>query len=63
MSLIGYADAGYLTDSHNGKSQIGFVFLHGRIAISWKSCKQILIGTSTNHFEIISLYQAARECA
>jgi hypothetical protein len=28
LSLIVYADAGYLTDSHNGKSQAGFVFLH-----------------------------------
>jgi hypothetical protein len=29
MSLIGYANAGYLSDPHNGKSQTGFVFLHG----------------------------------
>jgi hypothetical protein len=34
MSLIGYADAGYLSDPHNGKSQIGFMFLHGWTAIS-----------------------------
>jgi hypothetical protein len=27
LSLIGYADAGYLSDPYNGKSQIGFVFL------------------------------------
>jgi hypothetical protein len=39
MSLIGYADAGYLSDPHNGKSQTGFVFLHGGTTISWKSCK------------------------
>jgi hypothetical protein len=62
MSLIGYADAGYLSDPQNGKSQINFVFLHGGTSILWKSCKHILIGTSTNHSEIIALYEAAREC-
>ena len=25
--LLGYTDAGYLSDPHNGRSQIGFVFL------------------------------------
>jgi hypothetical protein len=63
MSLNGYADAGYLSDPQNGKSQIGFVFLHGETTISWKSCKHTLINTSTNHSEIIALYEAARECA
>jgi hypothetical protein len=28
LSLISYADAGYLSDSHNGKSQAGFIFLY-----------------------------------
>jgi hypothetical protein len=37
--LIGYADAGYLSYPQNGRSQIGFVFLHGETAISWKSAK------------------------
>jgi hypothetical protein len=49
----------YLSDPHNGKFQTGFVFLHGGIVISWMSCKQTLIGTSTNHSEIIALYEAA----
>jgi hypothetical protein len=34
LNLIGYADAGYLIDPHNDKSQIGFVFLHRGAAIS-----------------------------
>ena len=38
-NMIGYTDAGYLSDPHNGKSQIGFVFLHGGTSISWKSSK------------------------
>jgi hypothetical protein len=63
MNLIGYADARYLSDPHNDKSQTDFIFLHGGTVISWKSCKQTLIGTSTNHSKIIALYEAAHECA
>jgi hypothetical protein len=62
LSLIGYVDAGYLCDPRNGKSPAGFMFLYGGTLISWKSCKQTLIGTPTNHSKIISLYEAAREC-
>ena len=61
-NMIGYTDAGYLSDPHNGKSQTGFVFLHGGTAISWKSSKQTLTATSTNHSEIIALYEASHEC-
>jgi hypothetical protein len=60
--LIGYTDVGYLSDPHKGKSQTGFVLLHGGITISWKSSKQTLTATSTNHSEIIALYKASREC-
>jgi hypothetical protein len=38
------------------------MFLHGGMTISWKSCKQTLIVTSTNHSEIITLYETSREC-
>ena len=60
--LLGYTDAGYFSDPHNGKSQTGFVFLQGGTAISWKSSKQTLVSTSTNHSEIIALYEASRKC-
>ena len=39
-SLLGYTDAGYLSDPHNGRSQTAFVFLQAGTAISWKSTKQ-----------------------
>jgi hypothetical protein len=29
---------------------------------SWKSCKQTLVATCTNHSEIITLYDASYEC-
>jgi hypothetical protein len=61
--LIGYADAGYLSDPQNDISQTGFIFLYGGTAISWKCAKQTLIATSTTHSEIITLYEASRECA
>jgi hypothetical protein len=32
--LLGYTDAGYLSDPHNGRSQTGFVFLQSGTAIS-----------------------------
>jgi hypothetical protein len=63
FSLIGYVDASYLSDPQNIKLQMGFVFLYEWTVISWKSTKQTLIATSTNHSEIIALYEASHECA
>jgi hypothetical protein len=60
--LLGYTDVGYLSHPHNDRSQIGFVFLQGGTTISWKSTKQTLVSASTNHSEIIALYEASREC-
>jgi hypothetical protein len=34
QNLLGYADAGYLSDPHNSKSQTGFVFMNGGTAVS-----------------------------
>jgi hypothetical protein len=58
-NIIGYTDAGYLFDPHNGRSQTGFVFLHNETTILWKSSKQTLVTTSTNHSEIVALYEAS----
>ena len=62
-TMVGYCDAGYLSDPHNARSQTGFVFLSGGTAFSWKSTKQTLVATSTNHSEIIALFEASCECA
>ena len=62
LTMVGYVDAGYMSDPHNARSQTGFVFLCGGAAISWRSVKQTLVATSTNHLEIIALYEATREC-
>ena len=62
MTMVGYTDAGYLSDPHNARSQTGFVFLYGGTAFSWKSTKQTLVATSTNHSEIIALFEASKGC-
>ena len=63
LSLVGYIDAGYLSDPYTTKSQTDYVFLFGGITISCKSSEQRLISTLTNHLKIIALYEAAQECA
>ncbi|KAL0346573.1 UNVERIFIED_CONTAM: Retrovirus-related Pol polyprotein from transposon TNT 1-94 [Sesamum calycinum] len=61
-NLVGYSDAGYLSDPHKAISQSGYVFMYGGTAISWRSTKQTLVATSSNHAELIALYEAGREC-
>ena len=62
LDLIGYADAGYLSDPHTAKSQTGYVFMCGGTITSWRSMKQTLTATSSNHAEIIAIHEASREC-
>ncbi|XP_056697613.1 secreted RxLR effector protein 161-like [Spinacia oleracea] len=58
--LIGFADAGYLSDPHNARSQTGYVFTCGGTAISWRSMKQTIAATSSNHAEILAIHEASR---
>jgi len=61
--LVSYADAGYLSDPHKTRSQMGYVFTCGVTVISWRSTKQsIIVATSSNHAEIIAIHEANREC-
>ena len=60
--LTDHADVGYLSDPHKARSQIGYVFLCGGTAISWRYTKQSIIATSSNHAEIIAIHEASREC-
>ncbi|GJX91134.1 retrovirus-related pol polyprotein from transposon TNT 1-94 [Tanacetum coccineum] len=55
-------DLGYLSNPHKTRSQTGYVFLNGGTAISWRSQKQTLVATSSNHAEVIALHEASREC-
>jgi hypothetical protein len=60
-ALVGYADASYLSDPHKARSQTGYVFTSGGTAISWRSTKQTLVTTSSNHAELIAIYEASKE--
>jgi hypothetical protein len=59
--LVGYADAGYLSDLHKARSQSGYVFTYGDTTISWWSARQTLTTTSSNHTELITLYNTGWE--
>ena len=59
--IIGYADAGFRSDEVSGKSQTGYIFIKNNAPISWKSVKQTITATSTNHFELIAFYEATCE--
>ena len=60
--LLGYADAGYLSDPHKTRSQTGYGFNYNGTAISWRSVKQTMMATSSNHSEILAIHEASREC-
>ncbi|GJZ88942.1 hypothetical protein Tco_0660724 [Tanacetum coccineum] len=60
--LVGFAYAGYMSDPHTGRSQTGYVFTSPNAAISWRSVKQTMSATSSNHAEILTIHEASREC-
>ena len=60
--LIGYANEGYLSDPHKARSQTGYVFTYNGTTISWRSVKQTMVATSSNHSEILAIHEANREC-
>ena len=60
--LLGYADAGYLSDPHKVRSQTGYIFTYGNTAISWRSVKQTMVATSSNHPKILAMHEASKEC-
>ncbi|KAF3643500.1 hypothetical protein FXO37_21973 [Capsicum annuum] len=62
FDLVGYADAGYLSDPHKVRSQTGYVFICGGTAISWRSTKQSIVAVSSSHAEIIAIHETNREC-
>jgi len=57
--MTGYADASYFLDPHKVRSHIGYVFTCGGTSISWRSQKQTLIATTSNHAEVIALHEAS----
>ena len=62
FELTGYADAGYLSDPHNDRSQSGYLFTCEATTISWRSVKQTITETSSNHVKLLALHEESREC-
>ena len=60
--LLGYTDAGYLSDPHKARSQSGYVCTCGDTAVSWRSVKQTMVATSSNHSELLAIHEANKEC-
>ncbi|KAM0057453.1 putative RNA-directed DNA polymerase [Helianthus debilis subsp. tardiflorus] len=61
-SFVGFVDAGYLSDPHNGRYQTRCLFTSGYTAISWRSVKQTITTISSNHAEILAIHEASRKC-
>ena len=57
QQLLGYADVGYLSDPHKGRSQTGYVFNSNGITISWRFFKQTMVTTSSNHSKILAIHE------
>lgn len=62
FELTGYANASYLSDHHYGRSQIDYLLTCGGTTISWRSIKQTISGTSSNHVELLVLHEESRQC-
>ena len=60
--LLGYTDTGYLSNPHKALSQSGYVFTCGDTAVSWRSAKQTMVATFSNHSELLGIHEASREC-
>ena len=61
QQLLAYADAGYLSDVYKGRSQTGYVFNCNGTTILWRSVKQTMVATSSNHSEILAIHETSRE--
>ena len=44
------------------RSQRGYVFTYGGTIIYWRSIKQTMVATSSNHSEILTIHETSCEC-
>uniref|UniRef100_A0A2N9GLH0 Reverse transcriptase Ty1/copia-type domain-containing protein n=1 Tax=Fagus sylvatica TaxID=28930 RepID=A0A2N9GLH0_FAGSY len=60
--LVGYANAVIFLIHTKVDHKQGILFTCGNTTISWRSVKQTISATSSNHSEIIAIHEASREC-
>ncbi|GJS02454.1 secreted RxLR effector protein 161-like protein [Tanacetum coccineum] len=58
-NLVSFADAGYMSDPHTGRSKTGYVFTSFDVAISWRFVKQTMSAISSNHVKILAIHEEA----
>jgi hypothetical protein len=61
-TLVGYSDAGLMSDPVHRRSQSGYCFMMNGAAISWASRKQSMTVDSSFEAELIALRTASQEC-
>ncbi len=59
-NLVGYSDADWGADKETRRSRTGYLFKFGG-PISWKSCLQKMVATSTMNAEYLALHPAVQE--
>ena len=59
--LIAFSDSDHANDSSDRKSVTGYILMAGNNCLSWKSCKQELVTTSTLYSEYVAVFTTAQE--
>jgi hypothetical protein len=59
--LEGYSDSNWITEVDELKATSGYIFTFGGGAVSWRSCKQIILTKSTMEAELTTLDTASTE--
>ena len=61
IALEGYSDANWIFNVKDSKSQSGYIFTLGGVAVSWKSLKKMVIAISIMEYEFIALEKCGEE--
>ena len=61
LEIIGYSNADWGGCKDTNKSTSGYVFTQAGGAVSWKSCKQSIVTSSTMYAEFIACYEATEQ--
>jgi hypothetical protein len=61
LEIKGYSDADYARDKDDRKSTIGYVFTLTGGSISWRSCKQSIVASSTMYAKFIACFEATNQ--